>query len=82
MLACNHNHFLKYIRIGGGENLMNIEKVVDRAYYWVDEKAKRTSLLFARKLSRRHFLSRIGVMVAGATAFPLLPVSRLSLVHI
>ena len=55
---------------------MNIEKVVDRAYYWVDEKAKRTSLLFARKLSRRHFLSRIGVMVAGATAFPLLPVSR------
>lgn len=55
---------------------MNIESIVDRSYYWIDANAKRTSLMLARKICRRSFLSRLGMMLAGATAFPLLPVSR------
>ena len=55
---------------------MNIDRLVDRSYYWIDEKARNTSLALARKLSRRNFLSRLGMFIAGAAAFPLLPVSR------
>ena len=55
---------------------MNIERIIDRTYYWIDDSARRTSLMLARKLSRRNFLSRIGMMLAGAAAFPLLPVAR------
>ena len=55
---------------------MNIEKILDHTYYWIDENARRTSLALARRLSRRNFLSRLGMMIAGAAAFPLLPVAR------
>ena len=55
---------------------MNIERIIDRGYYWIDENARKTSLALARKLSRRHFLSRLGMIIAGAAAFPLLPVAR------
>ena len=55
---------------------MNIEKMLDRTYYWIDENARQTSLALARTLSRRNFLSRLGMMLAGAAAFPLLPVAR------
>ncbi|MBT5720159.1 MAG: hypothetical protein HOI69_11485, partial [Gammaproteobacteria bacterium] len=55
---------------------MNIERMVESGYYWIDDRARRSSLALARKLSRRHFLSKIGMMLAGAAAFPLLPVSR------
>ncbi|MBT6056847.1 MAG: twin-arginine translocation signal domain-containing protein, partial [Gammaproteobacteria bacterium] len=55
---------------------MNIEQIVDKTYYWVDEKARAGSLSLARKLSRRNFLSRLGMILAGAAAFPLLPVAR------
>ena len=55
---------------------MMLDKIVDRTYYWVDDKARATSLLLARKLSRRGFLSRLGMFIAGAASFPLLPVAR------
>ncbi len=55
---------------------MMLDKIVDRTCYWVDDKARRTSLALARRLSRRNFLSRLGVFLAGAASFPLLPVSR------
>ena len=55
---------------------MKMSSIVDRTYYWIDAGARQTGLLLARKLSRRHFLSRLGMMLAGAAAFPLLPVAR------
>ena len=55
---------------------MKLEKIIDRTYYWIDDNARRASLTMARKLSRRNFLSRLGMLVAGAASFPLLPVSR------
>ena len=55
---------------------MKIYKIVDQTYYWIDENARRTSLALARSLSRRNFLSRLGTFIAGAAAFPLLPVAR------
>lgn len=55
---------------------MMLDKIVDRTYYWVDEKARATSLTLARRLSRRSFLSRLGMFIAGAASFPLLPVAR------
>jgi methylamine dehydrogenase light chain len=55
---------------------MNIEKIIERGYYWIDDQARSSSLALARKLSRRSFLSRLGMMLAGAAAFPLLPVAR------
>ena len=55
---------------------MNIERIFDKTYYWIDDNARRTSLALARKLSRRNFLSRLGMFIAGAASFPLLPVAR------
>jgi len=55
---------------------MNIDKLIERTWYWVDEGARESSLRLARTLSRRHFLSRLGRLLAGAAAFPLLPVAR------
>jgi methylamine dehydrogenase light chain len=37
---------------------------------------ERMSRGFSRSLSRRHFLSRLGTVVAGGAALPLLPVAR------
>lgn len=55
---------------------MSVDRIVDRAWYWVDAGARRGALALARRLSRRHFLSRLGLLVAGAASFPLLPVAR------
>ena len=55
---------------------MNIEKILDNTYYWIDENTRRTSLALARRLSRRNFLSRLGTIIVGAAAFPLLPGAR------
>lgn len=55
---------------------MRLEQVLDRSFYWVDAGAREMSLRMARRLSRRHFLSRLGRLLAGAAALPLLPVSR------
>jgi len=57
---------------------MNMKKIIERGYYWIDDQARQSSLALARKLSRRSFLSRLGMMLAGAVAFPLLPVAALS----
>ena len=55
---------------------MNNNSIVDRTYYWIDRTAKEQTLRLARKISRRNFLSRLGMMLAGAATLPLLPVSR------
>ena len=55
---------------------MNANRIMDRGWYWVDEQARRTTLALARRLSRRNFLSRLGLLLTGAAALPLLPVAR------
>lgn len=50
--------------------------LIDRTYYWIDQNARRSSLALARTFSRRSFISKLGTMLCGAAAFPLLPVSR------
>ncbi len=55
---------------------MKEEKLIDQAYYWIDERARATTLGLARRLSRRSFLSRLGAMLAGVATLPLLPVAR------
>ena len=55
---------------------MNTQKIVDKTYYWIDQTAKEQTLKLARLISRRHFLSRLGAMLAGVATLPLLPVSR------
>ena len=55
---------------------MKIEQMIDRGYYWIDDGARKTALALARRISRRNFLSRLGMMLAGAASLPLLPVSR------
>ena len=55
---------------------MRIDRIIDRTYYWIDESARRTSLAMARKLSRRNFISKLGIFLTGAASFPLLPVAR------
>ena len=44
---------------------MNTKDIVDRTYYWLDQAAKDQTLKLARGLSRRSFLSRIGMLIAG-----------------
>ena len=55
---------------------MTTEKFVDKAYYWIDQTAKEHTTRLAQRLSRRSFLSRLGMMLAGVASLPLLPVSR------
>ena len=55
---------------------MKLYRLFDQGCYWVDEKARRTSLALARRLSRRHLLSRLGTLLTGVAALPLLPVAR------
>ena len=55
---------------------MNKNTIVDKTYYWIDRTAREQTLRLARKISRRNFLSRLGMMLAGAATLPLLPVSR------
>jgi methylamine dehydrogenase light chain len=55
---------------------MNSNKLIDKTYYWIDEKARDASRGLARLVSRRSFLGRLGALVAGTAMLPLLPVSR------
>ena len=55
---------------------MNNNSIVDKTYYWIDAKARSQALRLARTLSRRNFLSRLGMFIAGAATLPLLPVKR------
>ena len=49
---------------------MNLEKIVDQTFYWIDENARRSAMALSQKLSRRNFLSRLGMLITGAAAFP------------
>ena len=55
---------------------MNSNNIVDKTWYWIDKAARDQTLNLARRLSRRNFLSRLGMMLAGVASLPLLPVSR------
>lgn len=55
---------------------MKSNNLIDKTYYWIDEKARASTRQLARRISRRSFLGRLGAMLAGAAIFPLLPVSR------
>jgi methylamine dehydrogenase light chain len=43
---------------------------------WIDRFVERTARDVARRTSRRSFLTRLGVMLMGTSALPLLPVAR------
>ena len=45
---------------------------------WLDKKFDKHCRLIAASTSRRSFVARLGVFVAGASLLPLLPVSRVS----
>ena len=47
-----------------------------RMWRWLDECTTSRSRLLARRTSRRSFVARVGGMVVGAAALPLLPVAR------
>lgn len=55
---------------------MKTTNIVDKTYYWIDRTAREQTLKLARRLSRRNFLSRLGMMLAGVATLPLLPVAR------
>ena len=45
---------------------MSTPSFIDKGYYWLDEKARDSARLLARRVSRRSFLGRLGAMLAGA----------------
>ncbi len=59
---------------------MKLERLIDdsigKSLEWLDTTANRGSRRLARSTSRRSFLSKLGTMIAGAAALPLLPVAR------
>ena len=55
---------------------MNTNNIIDKTYYWIDQTTRDQALKLARTISRRNFLSRLGMFLAGAATLPLLPVSR------
>ena len=55
---------------------MSRSQVITNGYYWLDETARASFRLLARRVSRRSFLGRRGAMLVGAAALPLLPVAR------
>ena len=55
---------------------MNTNNIIDKTYYWIDQTTRDQALKLARTMSRRNFLSRLGMFLAGAATLPLLPVSR------
>jgi methylamine dehydrogenase light chain len=55
---------------------MTSPDLIEKGYYWLDEKARSTARLLARRVSRRSFIGRLGAMLAGAAMLPLLPVAR------
>ncbi|MEM6999469.1 MAG: methylamine dehydrogenase light chain [Pseudomonadota bacterium] len=44
---------------------------------WLDSTVRSSSRGLAQRSSRRHFIGRLGTLLVGASALPLLPVSRL-----
>ena len=55
---------------------MTARNLIDKGYYWIDEKARDSARMLARRISRRSFLGRLGALLAGAATLPLLPVAR------
>ena len=55
---------------------MSVDKLLQQTYSWLDRSTGETSRRLARSTSRRGFLGRLGMMIAGASVLPLLPVSR------
>ena len=51
---------------------MTPSNLIDKGYYWLDEKARDSARLLARRISRRSFLGRFGMFLAGAAVLPLL----------
>ena len=55
---------------------MRTSHFIDSGYYWLDETARSSVRLLARRISRRSFLGRLGSMLVGVAALLLLPVAR------
>ena len=55
---------------------MKPDDLIENGYIWLDRKARQSSRLLARFISRRSFLGRLGAVFAGASVMPLLPVAR------
>jgi hypothetical protein len=55
---------------------MKKNNLIEGTWQWLDRGAVDGSRRLARVTSRRSFLSRLGVMLTGAAALPLLPVVR------
>jgi methylamine dehydrogenase light chain len=50
--------------------------IVDKVLTWLDHTVVRSSRSIAQRSSRRRFVGRLGTMLVGASALPLLPVAR------
>ena len=50
--------------------------VSDRIMGWLDDTVVSSSRGLAKRSSRRHFIGRLGALLVGASALPLLPVAR------
>ncbi|HJN49461.1 MAG: methylamine dehydrogenase light chain [Pseudomonadales bacterium] len=50
--------------------------IVSRAFDWIDHSTSQSSRVLARRTSRRSLLGRLGTMLVGMSALPLLPVAR------
>jgi methylamine dehydrogenase light chain len=55
---------------------MKKTKLIDRVWHWLDTGANRSSRQLARRTSRRSFIARLGMAIAGMAMLPLLPVVR------
>jgi len=49
---------------------MNNKSIVDKSFYWLDQKTRQQTTSLARSVSRRSFLSRLGMLLAGAASLP------------
>ena len=55
--------------------MMNVS---ERILGWLDEVASQSSRNLAKRSSRRQFLGKLGAVLVGASALPLLPVARVN----
>jgi len=55
---------------------MRVATLRQRISAWLDRKTTERSRSLARQTSRRSFIARLGAMLAGVSALPLLPVAR------